>query len=241
MAKPKKASIHTRNQVSIDRRIKELKSSNAELKNLIRFLGSLIETDSIGLQPEQLNISLLEKKLNSFGLDNNERLDIENKIRKGKKTPNIQLEKLKSLHSIQDKLKSLIVKNDLEIREIKQHGFPKVVSDTRILLELPVINKQPERNTPPPLEMPKDDKPASTTPDLTTRGTPRVRKPRRQRNAAGNDPRLEINRDDVKLGGRIPRKLHAAFVKKVADNNEKQGTALTKLVQLYTYGPDYDK
>lgn len=69
--------------------------------------------------------------------------------------------------------------------------------------------------------------------DLTARGTPRIRKPMRSREQVGGDPRLEVNRDDVKLGGRIPRELRTEFVAALKDHNLHQGLVLTELIESY--------
>ncbi|MBL4808242.1 MAG: hypothetical protein JKY31_13305 [Rhodobacteraceae bacterium] len=78
------------------------------------------------------------------------------------------------------------------------------------------------------------------TPDLTVRGTPRSRKPKRTRHAVGGDPNAETHRFDVKLGGRIPRDLRDDFVVSLAKHELVQGAVLTEIIEAYLDKLDCD-
>lgn len=100
-----------------------------------------------------------------------------------------------------------------------------------------VTSKVAQPTAPP--EMPNGDEPPPLQ-DLTTRGTPRVRKLKRTRQAVGGDPNAESHRFDVKLGGRIPRELRDDFVDALAKSELNQGAVLTEIIESYLDKLDRD-
>ncbi len=65
--------------------------------------------------------------------------------------------------------------------------------------------------------------------NLTVRGTPRIRRPKRSRDELGGDPNDESNRYDVKLGGRVPRELRDRFNRFIESHDKlTQGEALAE-------------
>lgn len=77
-------------------------------------------------------------------------------------------------------------------------------------------------------ELPKDNEPQ---PDLTTRGTRRIRRRYRSREEIGGDPNKEENKYDVKLGGRVPRELRDRFVELTKQEFPTQTAALTEAIE----------
>jgi hypothetical protein len=68
----------------------------------------------------------------------------------------------------------------------------------------------------------------------TTRGTPRIRRPKRSREELGDDPNLERNKLDMKLGGRVPRELSDQFKAYVnAHPDMTQSAILTLAIQEF--------
>ena len=71
------------------------------------------------------------------------------------------------------------------------------------------------------------------SPDLSARGTPRVRRKYRTREEIGGDPSLHANRRDARVNARVDKDLYEAWLKCVAENNLKPGKALTEALQDY--------
>ena len=69
--------------------------------------------------------------------------------------------------------------------------------------------------------------------ELTARGTPRIRRPKRSREELDGDPHAEANMFEVKLGARIPRELRDEFVAATKKNGMTQTIALTQAIEEY--------
>lgn len=67
--------------------------------------------------------------------------------------------------------------------------------------------------------------------DLTQRGTPRVRRPKRSSDDVAGDPRADANRYDAKIGARVDRNLRDRFVSCSEAQGMKQGDALTEALE----------
>lgn len=74
------------------------------------------------------------------------------------------------------------------------------------------------------------DKPVSRPPpDLTARGTPRVRRPKRSKEEMESANSQEL----VKLSGQIPTELRTAFMAHITANKKNQGIELTEIIEQY--------
>ncbi|MEM6410175.1 MAG: hypothetical protein AAF683_01410 [Pseudomonadota bacterium] len=61
----------------------------------------------------------------------------------------------------------------------------------------------------------------------------RKRRPKRKREDLGGDPNAEEHRFDVKLGGRISRRLRDRFIRALDNKGITQGRALTEAIEDY--------